>query len=278
MPPISRGFLNVRRRRISAAILLLLACFALPAFTQSGAAQSATITQAPSQAQTTPPAQSAPTSDAAQPKAAAAETYRAGGKQFALPPPSSDLVEGGPDNRIIMENFVPENNRLVASFATPEDLAALRAGSKKTLTKYAMVEVPRKGEFAEFSAGDFKDLADGAAQQIGVAMDSAVSEGEETFNRRMKSLELDNLTVKLDKPVQLGTLFSRSDAIGFGMILPVTVAGTTTRMIAGVIFLRVKNRVLFAYLYGSYKDESSAQWIRKASEEWVDAILKANQE
>ena len=277
MPPISRGFLNVRRRRISAAALLSLVAFAFSALAQSGAAQSATITQAPAPAQTTPAGQPALSGDAAPPKAAAPETYRAGGKQFALPAPSSDLVEGGPDNRIVMENFVPDNNRLVAAFATPEDLAALRAGSKK-LTKYAMVEVPRKGEFAEFSAGDFKDLADGAAQQIGVAMDSAVSEGEETFNRRMKSLELDNLTVKLDKPVQLGTLFSRSDAIGFGMILPVTVAGTTTRMIAGVIFLRVKNRVLFAYLYGSYKDESSAQWIRKASENWADAILKANQE
>jgi hypothetical protein len=101
---------------------------------------------------------------------------------------------------------------------------------------------------------------------------------EEELNRRMKTLNLDDPKISFDKPVQLGSFFSKQDAFGLGMIMPVSSKGSTTTMVGGIILLRVKNRMLFAYLYATYKDQETVRWVRKTSEGWADAILAANKE
>jgi hypothetical protein len=39
-----------------------------------------------------------------------------------------------------------------------------------------------------------------------------------------------------------------------------------------------QNKILFLYLYRTYKDESTVQWIRTTSEQWADAVLAANKQ
>jgi len=138
-----------------------------------------------------------------------------------------------------------------------------------------MVEVPREGESADFTASDFKGMTDSANQELGNAITSTSKEMEEEFNRKAKALNLD-AKASLDKPVSLGCLFSKQDVYGFGMLISVTQHGTTTNMINVSALVRVNNRLVFAYVYAVYKDQSSLQWARKAAEDWADAILRAN--
>ena len=81
----------------------------------------------------------------------------------------------------------------------------------------------------------------------------------------------------LDKPMQLGVFFSKPNACSFGIIQQISAVGSSVKMVAGITILRVQNRLLYAYIYSAYKDEDSVQWVRKTSEQWADAILKANQ-
>jgi hypothetical protein len=226
----------------------------------------------------------APAASAAQDQAKAAATaapaaapaYRAGGVPLLLPSPTQELVEVGNDNRAIMEVFAPEQNRLLAAYVLTDDAPRLRAGGQNMLSKYALVEVPRNAEFTDVTAQNFKDLTAGMDQQFGAALDSSVKEGEDTINRRLKALNLDDANVALDKPAQLGAFFSKQDAYGLGLILPVTSKGTTIKMVAGVVILRAQNRLLYAYLYTVYKDEDTVKWVRKATGDWAEAILAAN--
>jgi hypothetical protein len=39
----------------------------------------------------------------------------------------------------------------------------------------------------------------------------------------------------------------------------------------------VQSRLIYAYVFSAFKDEDSVQWVRKTSEQWADAILKANE-
>ena len=64
-------------------------------------------------------------------------------------------------------------------------------------------------------------------------MISSMKEVEEEFNRRMKSLDLEEATVSLGKPIQLGCLFSKPDAYGFGMVVPVEMGGQKSTMVGG---------------------------------------------
>ena len=60
------------------------------------------------------------------------------------------------------------------------------------------------------------------------------------------------------------------------MIPSLSMAGANMKMCMGCALMRVKNRLLFVYLYSEYKDEDTIKLLRKATEDWADAILKAN--
>jgi hypothetical protein len=203
-------------------------------------------------------------------------SYRAGGKSIVIPSPTKDLVEVGDDYRVLFDNIVPVQNRLLAAFLSPGEAALIESGKGKRLSRYSLVEVPRQREFADFTPENLKEVVDSTNQKLGSNLDSSLKESEEQFNRRMKDLKLDKATVTLDEPIPLGCLFSKKDTYAMGMIMPFTREGKTTKMVAGIVFLRVQNRLLFAYLYSVYEDEDSVRWVRATSEDWADAILKAN--
>lgn len=203
-------------------------------------------------------------------------TYRAGLKNFTIPGPTSDLVEAGPDYRVLLEPLVPTNNRLIAAFLQPADLNTLTSGSSAELSRYALVEIARRGEFAAVTPEMFKQIVDAIAKQFGVTFDATLKDQQDEINRRLKALGSSPGEITLDKPVQLGTLFSKPDASAVGMIMPVSFGGKTKKMAMGMVVVHVQSRVLFIYTYAEYKDESSVQWIRTTDEHWADAILAAN--
>jgi hypothetical protein len=205
-----------------------------------------------------------------------ASTYRAGLKSFTIPPPTSDLVEPGPDYRVILEPLAPTANRLVAAFVPRADLELLRSAHGAALTTYALVEVPRRAEFSEIGPDQFKQIADAVGTQFGASFSATMKDQQEEINRKLKALNSSQAEITLEKPVQLGTLFSKQDACSYGMLMSVSMNGQTKKVAMGMTLVRVQSRMLFIYTYTEFKDESSVQWIRTTDEHWADSILQAN--
>lgn len=204
-------------------------------------------------------------------------TYRAGLKSIAIPAPTTDFAEIGPDYRVLLEPLAPDSNRLIAAFTLPDDAATMRSGGAYSLKQYALVEVLRRAEFATVAPDLFKQVEDAMATQFGADLNASLKDQQDELNHRLKALNGDSAaTVSLDKPVLLGVLFSKPDACGFGVIMPVSAKGTTIKMAAGIVVMRVQQRLVYAYIYTEYKDEASVQWVRKTAETWADAILAAN--
>jgi hypothetical protein len=217
---------------------------------------------------------SAEGSSAKLPQAAA---FKAGGTPIAIPSPAKEMNEIGDDNRALMDAFVAQSNRLIACFMLKGDLQKLKGGANDSiLARYAMVQVPRRGEYLDCGSSDFKEVANSLKEEFGDILSSSMKETEDEFNKRMKSLDLEEATVSLGAPIQLGCLFSKQDAYCFGMIVPFTMGGNSIKMGMGAVFMRVKQRLLFVYLYSEYKDDDSIAWIRVTIEDWADAIIKAN--
>ena len=206
-------------------------------------------------------------------KTVAVKSFKAGGTPIAIPSPTKEMIEVGYDNREFMEVFVPSHNRLIAAFVLTNDLPRLKKGSDDIMSKYALVQVPRRAEYKDCGPSDFKNAVKG---QFGELVNSSMKEVEEEFNRRMKSLDLDVAKMSMGKPVQLGCLFSKQDIYGFGMIMPLSMSGKDIKMVMGASLMRVKRRVIFVYLCAEYKNEDTVKWIRKTTEDWADVILKAN--
>lgn len=199
-------------------------------------------------------------------------TCRAGLKSFTLPSPAPELREMGPDLRVLMEPLAPAKLRLIAAFMLPDNLNQL-PGTTAPLTKYALVEVPRAAEFQDVDETIFKTVVDGMSQQFSSGNLQSTMQTE--IDRHFADLGAGKLTV--DKPTQLGTLFSKPNASGFAMLMPMALNDKTVTLVAATLAVRVRNRVLFGYLYTQYKDKTSVDWITKTSESWVDAILKSNE-
>ena len=205
-----------------------------------------------------------------------APTYRAGLKSIAVPAPTSDFVELGPDYRVILEPLAPDSNRLIAAFTLSDDAAALRSGAPSGMKQYALVEVMRRAEFSTITPDIYKQIADAMATQFGATLDGSIKDAQDQLNRSLKVLSDNAATVSLDKPIQLGLLFSKADACGFGIIMPVSAKGDTIKMAAAVLVLRLQERVVFVYLYKEYKDEASVRWVTQTAQAWADSILAAN--
>jgi hypothetical protein len=199
-------------------------------------------------------------------------------KSIAIPSPSKDLTEIGPDYRVVLETLAPAPNRLVAAFSRLEDLHQIIAGGSAPLSRYALVEVPRRAEFAEVDSATFKTVADSLAQQFGADLGSELKKSQDDLNRRLKEMNSNSAAVAIDKPFPLGALFSKPDAAAFGLIESVSNQGPPTKMIVGTVVLRAQSRVIFLYLYSIYKDDSSVEWVRSTSEQWADAVLAANKQ
>lgn len=211
-------------------------------------------------------------------KASSPGGFRAGTLSFSFPSPSSDLVETGADYRVLLEPFAPTSNRLVAAFVVPSEFADVRNGKSQSMSEYALIEIPRRAEFADVTPEIFKQIVDGTGAQFGANLESQVKDSEEDINRRLKALNSSAAAVTVDKPVYLGALFSKPNAYGFGATMAFSSNGTTRTMAMGMVVFRVQNRVFFGYVYKQYQDESTLLWLRKATEQWADSILSANKQ
>lgn len=204
------------------------------------------------------------------------QSFKAGGTSIAIPPPR-EMVEVGYDNREFMEAFVPVNNRLIAGFVPADELPNLgNMTDGKTLSNYAMVQVPRRGENIDCGSDDFKEAVASIKGEFGDSESSTMKATEEEINRHIKSLELDKLDMTAGKMMPLGVFFEKTDSYGFGMLMPFSMGGTQFKMAMGGALLRVKQRLLFVYLYAEYKNEETVTRLRLETERWADAILHAN--
>jgi hypothetical protein len=215
----------------------------------------------------------------AQPSSAAAGTpiVRVGAVSLAIPSPSPDLEETGPDYRVLLEPLSPISNRLVAAFVTLDELKALTTTAETRFSTYALVETLRRAEFATITPAMFTQALSMMDQQFGTALNNSLKDSEDQINRTNKVLSSNPTTITLEKPVQLGTFFSKADAAGYGALIPVTANGVTKNMAMGIVVTRLQNRLIFGYLFCEYKDDTTVAWLRSGTEHWADALLAANQ-
>lgn len=204
-------------------------------------------------------------------------TYRVGMKSITVPAPG-DLEETGTDYRVLFEPLAPDSNRLIAAFAPARDIAKLPAGSEDGLARYALLETLRQAEFAEINESVFKQSKELMAQQFGTTVDAPaldVKAVQDELNHKFKA-QGGTAEISLDKPVPLGVLFSKADAMGFGMMMSLRSNEKNQKMVAGMALIRAQSRLLYAFVFTRYTGDDSIAWVRTTSEHWADAILKAN--
>ena len=254
----------MNRRIVPAALLLSCHLIGLGCPTLSSAAQAA------SHADTANPASQAESGQKS-------TTCRVGLKSIAVPAPAN-LVETGSDYRVLFEHDAPDTNRLVAAFLQAEEIAKLPQKSESGLQRYAFLETLREAEFMDVDEATYKQIEDAVAKQFGTSADAPpvdMKALQDEVNHKAKA-EGRTGDVSFDKPVMLGTLFSKPGALGVGMMMTLGAGDKSKKVILVTTVLRVQNRLLYAAVFALYTGDESTTWARTVSERWADAILKAN--
>ena len=182
----------------------------------------------------------------------------------------------------IRENFttmVPPTNRYLAGFVLPENAVRPADDNFKPLERYMIVQTFRQAENVQVSPADFKDVKD----QIAGSMDKILAEKKDEINERLKKLAEQGQTeqVELAEPMMLGTFLQQDDAISSAMVMkvraPAGQGGVSERVIAcGMSIIRVKQKIVYLYVYGHYTDEAALTWVKDTSKKWVADTLAAN--
>lgn len=192
-------------------------------------------------------------------------------------PPPSGLVDAGPEKR---DSFpVPPNNRLLVGYVLPEDLPFIGKNSVEAgaFRRYAMLQVPRRGEDHIFTAAEFSQI------KAELAQNDLFNSVKDDVNSVLEELDTsgDNAAkIRLGTMKALGKFMNSDDAVGFLNLTPITLStgGTsnTETIVGGAAFLRLKGKLIFAYLYRTYDGRESVEWVRDNAKSWVEAIFAAN--
>jgi hypothetical protein len=131
----------------------------------------------------------------------------------------------------------------------------------------------------QVSAADFKEVKD----QVATSMDQILAEKKDEINARLKKLaeEGQGAEVELTEPMMLGTFLNQENAVCSAMMMkarsPDGKGGFNERVIAcGMSIMRVKDKILYLYVYSHYTDEAALEWAKNTSKKWVADVLAAN--
>ena len=206
-----------------------------------------------------------------------APEFKAGGVTLSLPGPTNFEESGDRLRTTLFELLAPSTNRLLSAYVPVQTLAELNKGKVPTagMNVYALVEVPRRAEYADCTPQVFESLLSGMESSMGKVASEKVGQVQEEMNIRLKSLG--TKPVEFGHPEMLGGIFKKSDAGGFAMLLAVKQDTGSVTMAAGIAALRLKQRLIFAYLYRRYDSPETVALVSKDLETWTDALLAKNQ-
>jgi len=194
---------------------------------------------------------------------------RTGGIVIKLPGPATDFEEAGDQLRTtFFELLTPSTNRLLSAYLPSQILVKWNARKPGALDVYA-----RQAEYSDCTPQAFDQVLKSVEPSMG-KLDVKVGEIEQEINIRLKSLG--TRPIEVDHPEMLGNIFRKSNAAGFAMLIAVKQDDRSDTMAGGVALLRVKQRLIFAYLYHKYESPDSVNWVRKNLEAWCDTILARN--
>lgn len=201
---------------------------------------------------------------------------KAGGVLLTLPGPNPDFVESGDKLRTtLFELLVPSTNRLLSAYLPPQAISDLSAGkSAGAMDVYAMAQVPRRAEYVDCTPEAFVQILKSLEPSFGKLLGEKVGQMEEEMNARLKSLDIGR--IEFGHPEMLGGVFQKDDASGYAMLMAMKQGDHTTTMAGGFAVLRVKQRLVFAYLYRKYESPDTISWLNQNLEAWSDAILSKN--
>lgn len=182
----------------------------------------------------------------------------------------------------VLATEAPQNDVLAAHLPV-SDCELLRKGLTPTYNQYTKVSVMRTARALDVNAGQMAAIVDDVRKNFGSYLDPngpAMKMLDKHLESGLSKLDAKETKVDFSKPQLLGEFDMQLDVRSFLMLITFTVnsGGTeqTQPMLATTSFVRVKDRVIFAYTFMKYRSKADIDTLKQFTTKWTDSIVSAN--
>jgi hypothetical protein len=192
-----------------------------------------------------------------------------------------EISELSPETRKYFEIMTPPSNSLLAVFVSEDDLGRIMKGESPNLQRYMILQTPRNFANNNISEMQFNQLVTYLKEQHNMLLsdmkDKIGSYLDDAADQISKDKDI-SLDMKIGQQVPLGILFEKLGILSFVNLIKfqVTVDGKSVDsvVVASTSLLKVKDRILYAYVYSIYDNQEDINWVRAKTKEWMDLILE----
>jgi hypothetical protein len=222
----------------------------------------------------------------------------------AITPPSSDIADITVGGRLVkipvpqgymradgihtvwdkaITAMLPESNRMLATYGTPEDVELLRKGTPADFSSNFNVQTVKSIESMEIGERTFTGMRaevkkgiDGMRSKLDAEMKKLASQGNQKFE---KDFGVD-MALSISDTTVLGYFEETDISIGFTMAMKTGVAAEAgreeSRSVVACLMTPVNGRLLSLYATVGYKGEADQKKAEASVKAWRDAILAIN--
>jgi hypothetical protein len=205
--------------------------------------------------------------------------------RIELPVPLGSVEIAGqlPVFRKIVESVVPEGNTLIGLYAPEADVKKAAQGGVD-LPHYMMAQSTRAAENLDVSAADFESLAELSKAQLPSLKDVIDGAAKDAIKKATDTLSAETRTdmdTQLGETKILGVYAEEKDWLGLSLTMRVQAAGADETgnprtLVCAANTVRVRNRLLYLFVYAQYASDADKVWTERVSRDWINATWRAN--
>ena len=191
-----------------------------------------------------------------------------------IPHPDKEFMEVGVDNHIVFKDFVPDDNILQLMFIDNDSYIKLNNNDTFSLSakRYMIIEDNISIDSTTYNKDEFNELRETI---IGKNICNQ-KQIEDSIISAIQFAKKNIATIENMEPITLGGIYSTENAIGSLMLTFTNEDSEVLTKLVSVNYLRIKEKLIFAYIFTSYNDKQDINWITNLSESWAKAIIEVN--
>jgi hypothetical protein len=215
--------------------------------------------------------------NATKPTSSLSSSVQLGEKVVVIPTPAG-YEEATSQFKKIKDRFsateAPENDMLLVHMLAA-DCELMRQGSNATFSQYTKVSVLRQARALTVTSAMMAAAVEELRAQAVKFPDP------NNLERALSNLNSKQTTIDFGKPEVLGEFNVAPNVFSLLMLLNVKlnqagVEGKPTPMLMSVSYVRVKERIIFVYVYKHLESKADLEPLKAFTTNWTNAIVAAN--
>jgi len=212
-----------------------------------------------------------------------AAEIKLGKASIQIPAPKGfvDLSTISKEQFKIFENVIPETNRLHCAFISERDVGQLMLDKPPTYGQYYMIQSSKEFDNLGISISEFTAFRKMLSKEYATTFDQKVIDAS---NKRVGKYLTDNygneVKFNINGIAPLG-VYGESNThitISFLSKTELSIDGDVEKKViaASGTCLLIEDKVIYLYVYSSYKDWRDLEWTRVGVKEWLNRVLSVN--